>query len=261
MNATFLEQRLALPDVTLLAATSVNVAATVTALERSMAGIAFGAAKLLTDCDPGPLAPGLEHVVIRPLESARAYSNFVLRELAVHVATSHVLLVQWDGYVIDARRWRPAFLEYDYLGASWPQFGDGLDVGNGGFSLRSRALLEACHDAAFHASHPEDLAIGRHNRVLLEAHGLRFAPRELADAFSAERAGNPDTSFGYHGVWHMPRLLGREAFWRIYRGLDERTSVRQNFGSLMWQLATGRGGAQRALNLLTDRLREAPWRG
>jgi hypothetical protein len=260
MNAPSLEARLALPDVTLLAVTSVNIAATLAALEKSMTGITFGAVKLLTNRNPGSLPPGLEHVAISPLESTRAYSNFVLRELAAHVTTSHVLLVQWDGHVIDARRWRAEFLDYDYLGASWPQFGDGFDVGNGGFSLRSRALLEWCRDPAFNPSHPEDLAIGRHNRALLEANGMRFASRELADAFSAERAGSPDASFGYHGVWHMPRLLGHEEFWQVYRGLDERTSVRHDFGNLMWQLAAGRGGAGRALSLLADRLYDPLWR-
>lgn len=248
--------RLSLPEVTLVAVTSVNLAATIAALEASMAEIDFGAAKLLTDREPGRLPRGLQAVAVPPMPSARAYSDFVLGELASHVATSHVLLVQWDGHVLDARRWRAEFLAYDYVGATWPQFADGHDVGNGGFSLRSRRLLEACRDPEFHPSHPEDLAIGRDNRVMLEGRGLRFAPRALADAFSAERAGNPAASFGFHGVWHMPRLLGRERFWQIYRGLDERTSARHDFRSLLWQLAPGPGGLGRAITLIRDQLRK-----
>ena len=247
--------RLALPQVTLVALTSVNVTATVAALETCMAHVAFGAARLITDQAPASLPDGLEWVRSDPFDSAAAYSSFVLERLADHVVTSHCLLVQWDGHVLHPDRWQPEFLEYDYIGASWPQFGDGLDVGNGGFSLRSRALLEACRAPEFRPSHPEDLAIGRHNRALLEAQGLRFAPRALADTFSAERSGDPASSFGYHGVWHMPRVIGREAFWQIYSGLDERTSAQYDFRSLLWQMLRGRGGMSRAITLIRDQLR------
>lgn len=245
-----------LPNVTLIAVTSVNIAATIAALDASMQQVAFGAAKLLSDRVTAPLSGQAEWVRIAPLTSARAYSKFVLNDLVDHVGTSHCLLVQWDGHVLSGDRWQADFLEYDYIGASWPQFIDGHDIGNGGFSLRSRALLEACREPGFRRSHPEDLAIGRHNRAFLEARGLRFAPRSLADAFSAERSGNPFTSFGYHGVWHMPRVLGLEPFWRLYGELDEHTSLRHDFRSILWQVARGRGGARRAYRMIRDRVRD-----
>lgn len=249
--------RLALPQVTLVAVSSVNLAATIAALTASMGQVAFGSAMLLSHHAPHTLPPGLAWARIDPLASARAYSDFVLHRLVDHVETSHCLLVQWDGHVLRGDRWRPEFLDYDYIGASWPQFADGHDVGNGGFSLRSRALLEACREPGFRASHPEDLAIGRHNRAWLEGRGIRFAPRGLADAFAAERAGDPATSFGYHGVWHMPRLLGGEEFWRIYQGLDERASVRHDLLGILGQVARGKGGTRRALQLLRDRISDA----
>lgn len=84
---------------------------------------------------------------------------------------------------------------------------------------------------------------------------MRFAPLALADTFSAERRGNVASSFGYHGIWHMPRLFGREEFWRIYASLDERRSARHDFRSLLWQLSGGRGGLGRALCLIRDQLR------
>lgn len=248
------DTRVALPQVTLVAVTSVNLPATIKALEASMAQIAFGACKLLSDVCPIRLPAGVEHVQISRLTSAVAYTDFMLRELADHVETPHCLVIQWDGHVLDSSQWRPEFLEYDYIGATWPQFGDGRNVGNGGFSLRSRRLIDACRARGFDHFHPEDLAIGRRNRPWLEAQGMRFAPSALAERFSAERAGDPASSFGYHGVWHMPGLLGREAFWRIYRGLDERTSIRRDFGALMRQLVRGKGGTRRALRLLADQV-------
>lgn len=250
--------RLDLPQVTLCAVSSVNVAATIRALELSMAQIAFGEVLFFTDADVAALFPeadpAIRVVPIAPLTSAAAYSLFLLEELAAHVATSHCLVAQWDGHVIDARRWLPEFLEYDYVGASWPQFDDGHDVGNGGFSLRSRALLEACRSPDFDAHHPEDVAIGRTNRDRLEDGGLRFAPRALADAFAAERAGNPAHSFGYHGVFLMPEVLGVEEFWSIYVELEERGSLRPDFRDLVGRVCQSRKGLHRAVRMIWHRI-------
>jgi len=245
--------RLHLPQVTLCAVTSVNVAATMRALEASLRQVRFGACKLLTDAQVLPTHPEMEVVRIAPLRSSAAYSAFMLASLLDYVATSHCLVAQWDGHVLDAGRWRDAFLEYDYVGASWPQFDDGHDVGNGGFSLRTRRLMELCRDPIFVPVHPEDLAIGRTNRAWLEREGMRFAPRDLADSFAAERSGDPLSAFGYHGVWNMPRAIGTEAFWQVYRQLDERGTLQRDFGSLLRDVVRGPGGVGRMSRMIADR--------
>jgi hypothetical protein len=248
--------RLALPQVTLCAVTSINVKATVRALEASMEQVDFAACKLFTDLPIKSEHPGILVVPIPQLDSAAAYSEFILSRLVEHVETSHCLVAQWDGHVIDAARWCPEFLDFDYIGASWPQFDDGHDVGNGGFSLRSRRLMAACCESGFNPSHPEDIAIGRINRAWLEGQGMRFASRTLADRFAAERGGDLANSFGYHGVWHMPRALGVEPFWRIYRGLDDLGTVRRDFGTIFKYVGHGRGGMGRKLRLLFDHIRK-----
>lgn len=247
------EGRLYLPQVTLCAVTSVNVPATVRALEFSLEQVRFGACKLLTDVAIEPTHPEMEVVAIDRIGSSAAYSDFMLEHLPQHVETPYCLVAQWDGHLLDAGRWRDAFLDYDYIGASWPQFDDGHDVGNGGFSLRSRRLMEACRDAAFIPVHPEDIAIGRKNRNWLEEQGMRFAPRGLADVFAAERSSNPREAFGYHGVWNMPRAIGMERFWQIYRGLDERGTVWVDFAQLLRAIIRGPHGALRAATFLRDR--------
>jgi hypothetical protein len=246
------DTRLTLPQVTLCAVSSVNIAATVTAVEACRAQIAFGACKLLTDAAVHLPHAEIEHVPIAPLRSSRAYSDFLLTRLVDHVETPFCLVVQWDGHVVNAVRWRDAFLDHDYIGASWPQFSDGRDVGNGGFSLRSRRLMEACRAPDFVQSHPEDVAICRVNRPLLEAQGFRFAPRGLADAFSAERAGDPTGAFGYHGAWLMPRVLGADRFWRLYETLDETGSVAHDRWPIIGQVLQGPDGLRRATRMLLD---------
>lgn len=247
--------RLPLPQVTLCAVSSVNVEATIAAMEASLAQIEVAAALLLTDSAVEPNHPGICVVPIAPITSSRAYSDFLLTQLVDHVDTSHCLIIQWDGHVLDASRWDPDFLAYDYIGASWPQFADGHDVGNGGFSLRSRRLMHLCRDPAFRASHPEDVAIGRVNRDWLEAEGMRFASRALADRFAAERAGDVAASFGYHGAWLMPTALGVEHFWTLYRGLDDRSTIRHDFSPIVKQMGQERLGWLRALRLTLDQFR------
>lgn len=231
------------------AVSSVNVAATVRAMEASLAQINFASCKLFTDGEITPANPAVAVVPISRLRSAAEYSDFVLTKLVDHIETSHCLLVQWDGHVLDAARWQSEFLEYDYLGATWPQFDDGHDVGNGGFSLRSKRLLEECRIDGFHCFHPEDVCIARGNRAWLEERGMRFADQAMANKFSTERAGDLMHSFGYHGVWHMPRVVGTSAFWEIYCGLDDRSSVRHDLLDLMRQVMRGEWGVARALRL------------
>ncbi|MCL4673435.1 MAG: hypothetical protein KJZ64_10975 [Sphingomonadaceae bacterium] len=245
-----------LEQVTLCAVSSVNVVATVAAMKACMAQIRFARCVLFTDCDLPAPEPGIEVVRIAPLRSAAAYSEFVLLSLADFITTSHCLLVQWDGYVLDAASWQPAFLEHDYIGASWPQFDDGHDVGNGGFSLRSKRLMDLCRDRGFQFSHPEDVAIGRLNRDWLEARGMRFASTALADRFSAERRGDPAQTFGFHGVWHMPGILGRDEFWDLYRALDDRTSLGPDFIAMARSMVSGPGGGRRALRMAVDFVRD-----
>ncbi len=249
--------RLFLPQVTLCAASSVNVAATIRALEYSLAQVEFGACLLFTDAVITPGRPEITVVPIAPITSAAAYSQFLLSHMVDHIETSHCLIVQWDGHVLDAGQWRSDFLDYDYIGASWPQFTDGHDVGNGGFSLRSRAMMENCRHADFETFHPEDIAIGRRNRGWLESRGMRFPSRALADCFSAERAGDPSASFGYHGVWHMIRAIGVEAFWDVYRDLNDRSTVRHDFKTILQQIQRGQGGVGRTIRLIADRVRYA----
>lgn len=248
--------RLALPQVTLCAVTSVNVPATVRALENSMAHIDFAACKLFTDAEVVPTLMGIDVIKIPRLSSVADYSNFVLKHLVDQIDTSHCLIVQWDGYVVDASKWEPAFFDFDYIGARWPQFIDGHDVGNGGFSLRSRRLMEVCKSPEFQSSHAEDVAIARINRGWLEGRGMRFANGATADMFSAERGGSIHTSFGFHGVWHMPNVIGNDGFWNVYLSLNDRSTIRHDLLKLAASLSQNTRGLQRAARLIADQLRD-----
>jgi hypothetical protein len=127
---------LELPDVTLCCIDTINHALALRALRQSSAQIRFGRTLFISDREVS--APDLEVEIVAPLTSRDDYSQFVLKSLASRIDTSHVLLVQWDGYVINPAAWREEFLGCDYIGAQWFWHDDGMRVGNGGFSLRSR---------------------------------------------------------------------------------------------------------------------------
>ena len=245
-------ERLTLPQVTICTASSVNIDATIAALEASLDKVSFADCILFTNVNVLPRNPLIRVIQIGPIQSGRAYSEFLVKHLADFVETSHCLIVQWDGHVLNAENWDPCFLEFDYIGARWPQFGDGYDVGNGGFSLRSRRLLLACQSPRLQEIHPEDTVICRTYRNWFESQGLRFADCATADRFSAERAGDLQTSFGFHGIWHMPQILGADRFWQFYCDLDDRTSAHRDVVALLKELIVGNSGLKRALRLLAN---------
>lgn len=197
-----------LGNVTLCAVASRDPEPAIHALRQSMRGIRFGAVKLLTARSVDTVADGIERIEIREFPDIHDYSMFMLYEFGTFIDTDFVLVVQWDGFVAEPAAWQHEFLEYDYLGAPWPQFNDGMTVGNGGFSLRSRKLLEALEDPDLIPVHPEDVAICRVNRVMLETrHGVRFAPPDVAARFSFERQPPTGRPFGFHGIFNFPNLF------------------------------------------------------
>ena len=204
--------RLKLPDVTLCAIDTRTPDLALRSLILSMAGIEFAQAILFTSKHHAlkniPL--GLQIVLIPELQSIQDYSLFILSELGQHIQSTHALVSQWDGYVTNPSAWRPEFLEFDYIGAPWPNASNEQSVGNGGFSLRSKRLLQATASPEFQISHPEDLSICQHNRSLLIQAGLRFAPPEMALQFSQERVTASCKSFGFHGAFHLMRFTHPE---------------------------------------------------
>jgi hypothetical protein len=201
--------RLPLGQVTLCAVDTRAPALAAQALLRSMEHVDFGRVYLFThDWLPAVVLPGIEIVDIEPIRSGAEYSHFVLRLLPGYIRTSHVLVTQWDGFVVHPEAWTDEFLVYDYVGAVWPDEPDDCNVGNGGFSLRSRRLLLAGQDMRIKQEHPEDVVLCRSHRNFLEqTHGVRFAPARLARRFSVENELTMGISFGFHGPYNLPGVL------------------------------------------------------
>ncbi|MBK6637706.1 MAG: hypothetical protein IPH08_06725 [Rhodocyclaceae bacterium] len=192
------------------------------AVEKSLAGIKVDDVLFFGQ---KPLGLGEQFIRIERFPSLGAYSEFVLKCLWPFIATDFALTVHWDGFVVNPEQWSEKFLEFDYVGAPWCPDGDiaGLTqvqsaagaiaheylVGNGGFSLRSRELINLCSNP-YLRRHPElpfgtaeDVVICRIYRKQLEQKGLRFAPIELAKQFSYETGVLSERPFGFHGPLNM----------------------------------------------------------
>jgi tetratricopeptide (TPR) repeat protein len=195
-----------LPGITLCCIDTANHALALRAMRRSAAGVRFGRSIFITDRSVDE--PGIEVRGIAPLASRDDYSRFVLASLLDYVDTPHVLLVQWDGYALNAAAWRDDFVACDYIGAKWFWAPEGQRVGNGGFSLRSRRLLEALRDPRIVLTEAEDVTICRTFRGLLEReHAIRFASEKLADEFAFEAAYPIGLPFGFHGLYNFCRVV------------------------------------------------------
>lgn len=161
---------------------------------------------------------------VRPLTNIDEYNYYILYHLHKHINTDYVLLVQDHAFIINPDAWRDDFFDYDYIGAPWPwrerayitPYGEHQRVGNGGFSFRSKKLLEVpLHQwIPFRVSEMsdfyqmfggnntnEDGNITVHNKHLYEKQGCKIAPIEVAKYFSYESPVPENTGiipFGFH---------------------------------------------------------------
>jgi len=180
-----------------------------------------------------------------PCKDWKEYNYFCLKELHKHFTTSHVLIIQYDGYIINHEGWSDEFLKYDYIA---PPFDNGV-VGNGGFSLRSHKLCKILSeiddsDGVWYFNErrgmekfqdvsdgcPEDAYISRSRRKYLENKGIMFAPLSVAAKFGIERnliQPNYTGQFGAHRLneeirLKYPHLLNDLEEFKIY--FDKETS-------------------------------------
>ena len=152
------------------------------------------------------------------------YNRLITQRFPEHLTADFCIVLQYDGFVINPGEFSPHFFHYDYIGAPWPHFAS-MNVGNGGFSWRSRKLVEAVAGLPYaDFALAEDLFICRQERPGLEQdHGIRFAPPALAAHFSLESVPVGFPTFGFHGIFHLPNIY-RESIDFLIENLDPRVA-------------------------------------
>ena len=126
------------------------------------------------------------------------FNQSFIQQTNKYIFDDFCLNVQHDSTIIDIEKWDNRFMQYDYIGAPWPmhiiQASDMVAgrideipnvVGNGGFSLRTRAFVEESAKLGWEHKN-EDLNICVFNHDKMTSAGIKFAPPSLAAKFSKE---------------------------------------------------------------------------
>ena len=215
-----------LNNITLISVACIRVPETFRALQYSMRGINFGSVKLLTNAEVSETRTAGVDIVKIPTLDYEGYNKFIVYELSKHIDTDYAIIAQDDGYIINPESWRDEFFEYDYIGAPFPlpkddfsfrdRKGNIFRTGNGGFSLRSKGILELATKLnlpwePFHGYYNEDGFFCANNRHIYEENGFKFAPVEVAKHFSHESDIDENKDivkpFGFHGKWSKFKVI------------------------------------------------------
>lgn len=191
--------------ISLLAVTTIAHNLTRFAIENTLRHIAVDKVIIVSDQN---FYPASDFFLIDPITSRDHYSKIMLKEIHQYITTEHVLTVQYDGMAVNGQNWDLDFLRYDYIGAPWYWRTDSK-VGNGGFSLRSRKLINCLAQKEYFwlDGINEDENICIHNKTRLETAGIKFANVNQAAKFSHEREAGKRDTFGFHGIFNVPFYL------------------------------------------------------
>jgi hypothetical protein len=173
-------------------------------LEHCKSKVDFGAVKLLTslECD-------YEHSVeIMPLHSLIMYSVFMLTKVHEYIDTTHVLIVQRDGWILNAESWDAEWLKLYYIGPLFMQYDK---VGSGGFSLRQKGIMERISESVFWdgtefgANELQASLNYYEDGIISFSNGFKIASLEQAANFAQGGNRNPkyfrEKPFGFHRTW------------------------------------------------------------
>lgn len=201
--------KISLPDVTLIAVDD-NVGRIIKAANISCRDIEFGQVKLLS-CEK---SDDPRVIPIRRLGSKAEYSKFMLKEITDYITTPYFITIQHDGYIVNGHQWNDQWKNFDYIGSPWWWYKDGMNVGNGAMSFRSKRLHEILQsdqsiipaNDELIKEYQEDHNICRIYRKYLEKqYNIKFAPLDVAFRFAIEAWGVPPDQrkysgqFGFHG--------------------------------------------------------------
>jgi len=201
----------------------------VKALLISSKDIEFNSIVLVSSAKPVNLPEKIKHYTI-PSMTWLEYNQFIVSELTNYVETEFCILIQPDGFIINSNVWTDDFLKYDYIGHVWdfvnlPYHLPGVDpsvvekkgienlnrVGNGGFSLRSKKLLQATSTIVDKCEKGEDVFICNDRFDYLIEKGILFGTVEIARLFSEDPnvhfCKSYQPTFGFHGDKNLINLF------------------------------------------------------
>lgn len=215
-----MKKKIELKNVTLAALACTNIYETVQALKYSMKGISFGDVVFVSHKKPFYLPKHIRYAYTDRNKTIKDFNYKMIYEMHKHINTEFMLLVHYDGFVINPQQWDNDFFKYDYIGSPWPKNrslkdknGNICRVGNS-VSMRSKKLMELpskinipfepVNNKGYEGLYNEDIFICVKNKHIFEKNGLVFAPLEVAKHFGREAALAENKGikpFVFHGYY------------------------------------------------------------
>lgn len=210
-----------LPEVTLALISSIQINDAIKMLQKSNEKIEFATIKFISHEKPDNLPNNIQFNKCEEIKDTHKYSQIVFKYLTNYIDTYFCLLIQPDSCIIHPELWNNNWLKYDYIGAPWAirddayichDTGEHVRVGNGGFSLRSKKIMNAplIYNLPLLSEQGYDNEDGNicvYHRVQMKKIGIKFAPVDVAAKFSFENPVPENGGiipFGYHK--HYPSV-------------------------------------------------------
>lgn len=184
------------------------------------------------------------------------YSNFILKDLNSYIDTDYVLIIQYDGFATNGQYFQNDYFKYDFIGSltsinhppllkfitdtrhcdkitkNWYNIG-------GGFSLRSKKLLEALTDNYIKSSvfnydtnlyhNCEDIFVAvLYKEYLEKKHGIIYAPAEICLDFNSETLIGYSNCLGFHGWENIPFHLTQSECIEYIQRYDSNLDIKES---------------------------------
>lgn len=203
-------------DVTLITFSSVKINEHIEAMNKCVENIEFDSVKFLSHEKPLNLPSYAEFVKINQIKDIMDFNEFCFKELYKYINTNHALLFQDHAYIIHPEMWDNSWLLWDWIGSPWNivenaymgNNGERVRVGNGGFSLRSKKILELPTKMNWdlreeQGFYNEDGNFCCYYRKEMLENDIKYAPLEVALKFSyenpvPEHGSTYPMTFGFH---------------------------------------------------------------
>lgn len=198
-------------NIDLISINCVNPENSIRALLYSSKHIQFNSIKLFAHYKPNNITNDIEYIQTEKL-THQTLNWFALSKLSDYIHGEFMLSIHDDGFIINPDCWMDEFMNYDYIGAPWPD----LDwckknrVGNGGFVLISKKFMNLQQSIPYTLEH-YDTCVTNTYYELFKMYGCKYAPIDIASKFSMEHE-IPEVeydltkTFGFHGKLNQQAL-------------------------------------------------------
>lgn len=206
---------LKLPDVSLVLIETREHDLAQLAIEECESKVQFGDVIIFTDRPSQFIRADRRVITVPDWPEKVGWSRCFWYEVPLHVRTSHILGIQWDSWIVEPSSWRDEFLDWDYIGAPW-WYQDGMNVGNGGFSLRSTPFARYIrkHRARYPCLHAmdDDLYCRKYRAQIQHEAAFRWGTQDVASKFAFEcvQPTNGYVPFGFHAAFNFGKVLSEQ---------------------------------------------------